>query len=72
MFFHYHPAYCQLHLHVCVIDHECLETTYLRHCFLNNIMANLELDSEYWYRITLQFELLSGTKLYNLLKKIEI
>ena len=69
MFFHYHPSYYQLHLHVCVTEHEALETTYLRHYYLDNLIEKLEVDSDYWKKSTLQFELLSNTRLYKLLKE---
>lgn len=69
MFFHYHPSYYQLHLHVCITDHEALETKYLRHYYIDNIITNLESDTEYWKKATLNFELLSNTKLFKLLKE---
>lgn len=68
MFFHYHPSYYQLHLHVCITEHPELETKYLRHYYLDDIIEKLKTDSDYWKNATLKFELLSGTKLYKLLK----
>lgn len=69
MFFHYHPSYYQLHLHICVTEHEALETKYMRHYYLDNIIEKLESDSAYWKKSTLKFELLSNTKLFKLLKE---
>lgn len=68
MFFHYHPSYYQLHLHVCITEHPQLETKYLRHYYLDDVIDKLKTDSDYWKNATLKFELLSGTKLYKLLK----
>ncbi len=69
MFFHYHPSYYQLHLHVCITEHEALETKYIRHYYLDNVIEKLEAESDYWKKSTLQFELLSNTRLYKLLKE---
>jgi hypothetical protein len=69
MYFHYHPSYYQLHLHVSIIDHQSLETNYYRHIFLDDVIDGLNKDSKYWFNSTLKFELLSGTKLYKLLKE---
>lgn len=69
MFFHYHPSYYQLHLHVCITEHEALETKYLRHYYLDDVIGKLQLESDYWKKSTLQFELLSNTRLYKLLKE---
>ena len=68
MFFHYHPSYYHLHLHVCITEHESLETTHYRHYYLDDIINKLENDSNYWKKATLKFELLSNTKLFKLLK----
>jgi len=69
MFFHYHPSYYQLHLHVCITEHEALETKYFRHYYLDDVIAKLESDTDYWKKATLHFELLTNTKLYKLLKE---
>ena len=69
MFFHYHPSYYQLHLHICVTDHETLETKYFRNYYLDDIIEKLESDSKYWKNSTLKFELLSNTRLFRLLKE---
>jgi m7GpppX diphosphatase len=69
MFFHYHPSYYQLHLHICVTEHEALETKYLRNYWLYDVITKLESTSDYWKKSTLQFELLSNTKLSKLLKE---
>ena len=69
MFFHYHPSYYQLHLHICVTEHEALETKYLRNYYLDDVIKRLESDSDYWKKSTLKFELLSNTKLFKLLKE---
>ena len=71
MFFHYHPSYYQLHLHVCICEHEALETNYLRHYYLDDVISKLEEDSDYWKKATLKFELLSNTKLFKILKEVE-
>lgn len=68
MFFHYHPSYYQLHLHVCITEHESLETKYHRHYYLDDIINQLESDSDYLKKAILKFELLTNTKLYKLLK----
>ncbi len=70
MFFHYHPSYYQLHLHICVTEHEALETKYLRHYYLDEVISKLESDSDYWKKATLKFELLSNTKLFKILKEL--
>ncbi len=72
MFFHYHPSYYQLHLHISLIDHPDLETKYLRHYFIDDIIEKLELDSEYWANTTLKFESLTGTKLSKLLNDYKV
>ena len=59
MFFHYHPSYYQLHLHVCLLDNEALETKYHRNYHLDDVIAKLETDSDYWKKATLKFELMS-------------
>ena len=69
MFFHYHPSYYQLHLHVCVTDHDALETKYFRHYYIDDVIAKLESDTDYWKKATLHFELISNTRLYKLLKE---
>jgi hypothetical protein len=69
MFFHYHPSYYQLHLHICVTEHEALETKYWRNYYLDDVIDKLESDSNYWKKSTLKFELLSNTKLFKLLKE---
>lgn len=69
MYFHYHPSYYQLHLHVSITDHPSLETNYFRHIFLDEVIDKLKLDSKFWLNTNLKFELLSGTKLYKLLKE---
>ena len=68
MYFHYHPSYYQLHLHVCITEHPALDTKFLRHYHLDTIINKLKTDPEHWKNTTLKFELLTGTKLYNLLK----
>ena len=68
MFFHYHPSYYHLHLHVCITEHESLETRYHRHYYLDDIINKLENESDYWRKATLKFELLSNAKLFKLLK----
>ena len=72
MFFHYHPSYYQLHLHICITEHEALETKYWRQYFLDDVIAKLESNSEYWKKSTLKFELLSNTKLFKLLKEYSV
>ena len=69
MFFHYHPSYYQLHLHVCVTEHPALESRFLRNYQLDYIIDKLKTDPEYFKNATLKFELLTGTKLYYLLKE---
>lgn len=69
MYFHYHPSYYQLHLHVCITEHPALDTKNLRQYHLNTIIDKLKTDSDHWKNTTLKFELLTGTKLYNLLKE---
>jgi hypothetical protein len=69
MYFHYHPSYYQLHLHVCINKHPCFDTNNLRHYSLDLIIEKLKIDPEYWKNTSLKFELLTGTKLYNLLKE---
>lgn len=68
MYFHYHPSYYQLHLHVCVTEHPALEARYLRHYHLDLIIEQIKSDSNYWKNATLRFELSTGSKLCNLLK----
>jgi len=68
MFFHYHPSYYQLHLHICIIDHDALDSKFYRHYYLDDIINKLESNSDYWKYSTLKFELLSNTKLFTLLK----
>jgi m7GpppX diphosphatase len=67
MFFHYHPSYYHLHLHVCVIGHYALRIKYNKQYSLDDIIEKLKIDSNYWKNATLTFELLSTNKLYNLL-----
>ena len=69
MYFHYHPSYYQLHLHVCITEHPALETKFLRNYHLDLIIEKLKTEPEYWKNTPLKFELLSGTKLHNLLKE---
>ena len=68
MFFHYHPSYYQLHLHVCLNDNPDLIVSSYRHYFLSKIIKKINKQSDYWNQKTLKFELLTGTKLYRLLK----
>ena len=71
MFFHYHPSYYQLHLHVCInnnLDFNNIININSRHYFLSKVIKKLNKNSNYWNKKTLKFELLSGTKLYKLLK----
>ena len=71
MFFHYHPSYYQLHLHVCInnnLDFNNINNINSRHYFLSKVIKKLNKNSNYWNKKTLKFELLSGTKLYKLLK----
>ncbi len=70
MFFHYHPSYYQLHLHICISNHEALETKHLRNYYLDDVITKLETDSDYWKKATLKFELLSSTKLFKILKEL--
>lgn len=69
MFFHYHPSYYQLHLHVCLINQIIHEITCYRNYFLDDIIEKLLNNTEYWNKATLQFELISGTKLFKLLQE---
>jgi hypothetical protein len=69
MYFHYHPSYYQIHLHVCITEHPALETKFLRHYHLDLVINKLKTEPEHWKNVTLKFELLTGTKLYNLLKE---
>lgn len=71
MFFHYHPSYYQLHLHICIIDHDALDSKFYRHYYLDDIINKLESNSDYWKYSTLKFELLSNTKLFSLLQNIK-
>jgi m7GpppX diphosphatase len=71
MFFHYHPSYYHLHLHICIIDHYALETKYYKHYLLNDIIDKLKIDTNYWKNSTLTFELLSTNKLYYLLESYQ-
>jgi hypothetical protein len=68
-YFHYHPSYYQLHLHISLVNHPVLETKYLRHYFLDDIIDRLKLDSGYWKNATLRFEMLTNNKIYKLLTK---
>lgn len=68
MFFHYHPSYYHIHLHICIIDHFVLETKYHRNYLLDDVIKLLEINSNYWKDATLKFELLSTSKLYKILK----
>ena len=68
MFFHYHPSYYHIHLHICIIDHFVLETKYHRNYLLDDVIKLLEINSNYWKDATLKFELLSTSKLYKLIK----
>jgi m7GpppX diphosphatase len=76
MFFHYHPSYYHLHLHICVLGHYTLQIKYNKQYELNDIIEKLKIDSNYWKNADLKFELLSTNKLYGLLynykKMIEI
>lgn len=67
MFFHYHPSYYHLHLHICVLGHYTLQIKYHKQYELNDIIEKLKLDSNYWKNADLKFELLSTNKLYGLL-----
>ena len=67
MFFHYHPSYYHLHLHVCTIDHTVLETKYYRNYLLDDVISYLEINSDYWKDASLKFELLSTSKLFKIL-----
>lgn len=68
MFFHYHPSYYHMHLHICIIDHHVLETKYHRNYLLDTVIQLLELNYDYWKNATLKFELLSTSKLYRILE----
>lgn len=68
-YFHYHPSYYQLHLHVCIVGHNLIETKIYRHYLLDDIIEKLELDTNYWANSTLKFELMSCSKLFKLLKE---
>jgi hypothetical protein len=70
MFFHYHPSYYQLHLHICNINNILLETKIMRYYHLDDIIDKLKMDTNYWKNAILKFELLTNTKLYNLLNNI--
>lgn len=71
MFFHYHPSYYHIHLHICIIDHPILETKYHRNYLLDNVIELLEINPDYWKNATLKFELLSTSKLYKILQHIK-
>jgi hypothetical protein len=71
-YFHYHPSYYQLHLHVVIVGHPLIENKLYRHYFLDDIINKLESsssESNYWANCDLKFELMSCTKLYKLLKE---
>ena len=59
-------------MNICITEHEALETKYWRQYFLDDVIAKLESNSEYWKKSTLKFELLSNTKLFKLLKEYSV
>ena len=67
IYFHYHPSYYYLHLHGCIISHTLLDTRYLRHYFIDDVIDNLKINNYYYINKILNFELKSNNKLYHLL-----
>ncbi len=68
-YFHYHPSYYQLHLHVTIVGHPLIENKLYRHYFLDDIIKKIQSDSTYWANCDIRFELMSCNKLYKLLKE---
>ena len=68
MFFHYHPSYYQLHMHICNRNSIIDDNEIYRHFYIDEIISKLSNDSDYWKNTTLKFELMSNSKLYKLLK----
>ena len=55
-----------------LLDNEALETKYHRNYHLDDVIAKLETDSDYWKKATLKFELMSNTRLFKLLKDSQL
>jgi len=68
-FFHYHPSFYYLHLHVCVINHESLKSNFLRPKLLENVIENINNDNNYYQETSLYYELPITHKIYQLVFK---
>ena len=68
IYFHYHPSYYHLHLHGCISNHSLLDSRYLRHFFIDDIIENIQSNSTYYKYKTLTFELKLNNPLLKLFK----
>ena len=66
MFFHYHPSYYHIHLHVCFKNSKHID--YNRQFYIDDIIEKLKENSNYWKETDLTFEMITTSKLYKLLK----
>ena len=69
MFFHYHPSYYHLHLHVCFKNSKHID--YNRQFYIDDIIEKLKENSNYWKESDLTFEMITTSKLYKLLKLLK-
>lgn len=57
IYLHYQPSYYHLHVHFVALGHEAPGITVERAHLLNDVIQNLELDSQYYARRTLTYAL---------------
>jgi m7GpppX diphosphatase len=65
-FFHYHPSFYRLHLHVTRLEIDCHP---LRVQTLSSVIQNIELCSDYFQRFTFTLPLRESDPLYALLSE---
>ena len=63
-FFHYHPSFYYLHLHICRINHHSLQSKFLRPQLLNIIIDNLETNSNYYHNCNMYYEIPKNHNIY--------
>ena len=70
MFFHYHPSFYQLHLHITKKDN--IDCHHSRYHPLSQVIQNIELVEDYYQKATLHYTIDENSKLYLALQNNEV
>ena len=63
-FFHYHPSFYYLHMHICRVNHPSLQSKFLRPHLLDKVIDDLKKDRNYYHNCNMHYEIPMNHNIY--------